>query len=157
MSILALGAALAKSSRPLVYGGGLLGLMGIVSQAVIDNGGHVTGISPYAMVSQGGTNREMAGVDVDKVSNREPPVHPNRTSIIVNSMHERKLEMASRADGGFVSLPGGYGTLEEVSSLGVADLAMADIVPQLLEVTTWAQLAMLEKRMCLTVSSPVFY
>lgn len=118
-SKIALGAALAKASRPLIYGGGKLGLMGAVSQAVIDNGGFVTGVSPIAMVAGSGQNMEMAGVSVDKVSNREPPPHPNRTNIVVDSMHDRKMELARRADGGFVALPGGYGTFEEVSSRSI--------------------------------------
>ncbi|PVG02587.1 hypothetical protein CPB86DRAFT_528799 [Serendipita vermifera] len=102
-----LGAALARSSRPLIYGGGKMGLMGTVSQAVLDNGGHVTGISPFAMVAAGGEgSKTLEGANID------------------SSMHDRKLEMAKKADGGFVALPGGFGTLEEV-----------------LEVTTWSQLA----------------
>lgn len=124
-----LGAALAKSSRPLIYGGGKMGIMGVVSQAVLDNGGHVTGVSPYAMVARGGegsktnTANGTAGFE-DKISSREAAPHPNRVSIVVGSMHERKTELAKLADGGFVALPGGYGTFEE-----------------LLEVTTWSQLA----------------
>jgi uncharacterized protein (TIGR00730 family) len=126
-SITALGTALAKASRPLIYGGGKLGLMGAVAQATLDNGGHVTGVSPYAMVARGGEGSKTAaaaaavtnGTDqtnfVDKVSDREPPPHPNRVSIVVGSMHERKTLLAKMADGGFVALPGGYGTLEEVS------------------------------------------
>jgi hypothetical protein len=55
----------------------------------------------------------------DKVTNREAQPHPNRVSIVVGSMHERKMELAKRADGGFVALPGGYGTLEEVGSCEV--------------------------------------
>jgi uncharacterized protein (TIGR00730 family) len=121
----ALGSALAKTSRPLIYGGGKLGLMGTVAQATLDNGGHVTGVSPYAMVARGGEGSKTATAPVtngtgqtgfvDKVSDREPPPHPNRASIVVGSMHERKMLLAKMADGGFVALPGGYGTLEEVS------------------------------------------
>lgn len=118
-----LGAALAKSSRPLIYGGGKMGIMGVVSQAVLDNGGHVTGVSPYAMVARGGegsktnTANGTAGFE-DKISSREAAPHPNRVSIVVGSMHERKTELAKLADGGFVALPGGYGTFEEVSCAG---------------------------------------
>ena len=122
----ALGTALAKASRPLIYGGGKLGLMGTVAQATLGNGGHVTGVSPYAMVVRGGEGSKTAAAAaatngtgqtgfVDKVSDREAPPHPNRVSIVVDSMHERKTLLAKMADGGFVALPGGYGTLEEVS------------------------------------------
>ena len=91
--------------------------MGAVAQATLDNGGYVTGISPYAMVASGGEgSKTMNGVTEDKVSDREPAAHPNRDSVVVDSMHDRKLLMAKRADGGFVALPGGYGTLEEVST-----------------------------------------
>lgn len=133
-SAISLGKALAVSQRRLVYGGGKLGLMGTVAEAALNNGGYVTGISPYAMVAKGGEGSKVNGVAEDKVSNREPAPHPNRESIIVDSMHDRKLLMAKRADGGFVALPGGYGTLEE-----------------LLEVTTWSQLAIHEKRMLTSI------
>jgi predicted Rossmann-fold nucleotide-binding protein len=81
------------------------------------SGGHVTGVSPYAMVAKGGegSKTQEAGIAEDKISKREAPPHPNRVGVVVDSMHERKMEMAKRADGGFVALPGGYGTLEEVS------------------------------------------
>ena len=123
LRLTALGAALAKASRPLVYGGGKLGLMGILAQAALDNGGHVTGVSPYAMVARGGEGSKTVTAAAngtgsegfeDKVSDREAPPHPNRVSIVVDSMHERKMELAKRAEGGFIALPGGYGTLEEV-------------------------------------------
>lgn len=80
----------------------------------------MTGVSPYAMVAKGGEGsktHQNSGITEDKVSNREAPPHPNRVSVVVDSMHERKTEMAKRADGGFVALPGGYGTLEEVSQI----------------------------------------
>lgn len=121
--------------------------MGSVAQAVLDNGGHVTGILPFAMVSsRTGENTEMAGVTVDKMSNREPAPHPNRISVVVETIHERKAEMAKRADGGFVSLPGGYGTFEEVSVITGRMKGFLIDTCQLLEVTAWAQLAILEKR-----------
>jgi predicted Rossmann-fold nucleotide-binding protein len=121
--------------------------MGNVAQAVLDNGGHVTGISPSAMVSSStGENMETAGVTVNKMLNRTPAQHPNRVSIVVESMHERKTEMAKRADGGFVALPGGYGTFEEVSVITERMKGFLIDTCQLLEVTTWAQLAILQKR-----------
>ncbi|KAG8831323.1 hypothetical protein FRC17_003276 [Serendipita sp. 399] len=136
-SALSLGKALAKASRRVVYGGGKMGLMGAVADAALENGGFVTGVSPYAMVASGGEGSKTNGltqslalsnVIEDKISNREAAPHPNRDSIVVDSMHERKTMMAKLADGGFVALPGGYGTLEE-----------------LLEVTTWSQLAIHDK------------
>lgn len=56
-----LGRALAKAGRPLVYGGGRKGLMGVVSGAVIEAGGHVTGVIPYAMVVAGGEKEASEG------------------------------------------------------------------------------------------------
>ena len=52
--LIALGAALAREGRPLVYGGGFTGLMGAVSAATLERGGNVTGVIPYAMYSSGG-------------------------------------------------------------------------------------------------------
>ena len=154
----ALGAALAKASRPLIYGGGKMGLMGVVSQATLDNGGHVTGISPYAMVARGGEGSKTVAANTsgfeDKVSNREPPPHPNRVSVVVDSMHDRKMELAKRADGGFVALPGGYGTFEEVSTRKFDGINDLDEFLQLLEVTTWSQLAIHVKR---ELSRAIFY
>ena len=113
---LALGVALAKDSRPMVYGGGSIGLMGAVAESVLENGGYVTGITPYAMTISGG---ECLKVD-ERGKMQQPPArlwvdsHPNRENIIVDDMHTRKQMMALNATGGFVTLPGGYGTLEEV-------------------------------------------
>jgi uncharacterized protein (TIGR00730 family) len=89
------GAALAKSGLGLVYGGGRLGLMGVVADAVLANGGSVTGVIPRALVS-----KEVAHLDLKDLR-------------IVGSMHERKALMAELADA-FVALPGGFGTLEEI-------------------------------------------
>jgi uncharacterized protein (TIGR00730 family) len=88
------GKILAESGVGLVYGGGSIGLMGEIANAVLDNGGHVTGIIP------------------DFLANREHRMH--RGEIIrTRNMHERKQLMFEHADG-FVALPGGVGTLEEV-------------------------------------------
>jgi hypothetical protein len=90
----ALGAALARRSIGLVYGGGSVGLMGVLADAVLAERGEVIGVIPGPLAS-----RELA--------------HPNLTEMrVVRSMHERKATMASLADG-FVALPGGLGTLEE--------------------------------------------
>jgi hypothetical protein len=89
-----LGAALAKLHLGLVYGGGNVGLMGIVADAALAQGGEVIGVIPQALV-----DKELA--------------HRGLTELrIVHSMHDRKGLMAGLAEG-FVALPGGYGTLEE--------------------------------------------
>lgn len=112
-----LGRALADSNRPLVYGGGTKGIMGVVSGTVLEGGGKVTGVIPYAIFAgEGEGNKSETPVAVNGAS-RE-----GTETIIVESMHERKVEMAKRV-GGFIGLPGGFGTFEEV-----------------LEVTTWTQL-----------------
>ncbi len=89
-----LGATLAARGIDIVYGGGNVGLMGVVADAVLEAGGRVTGVIPHALVA-----RELA--------------HQGVTTLhVVNSMHERKALMAELADG-FIALPGGFGTLEE--------------------------------------------
>jgi uncharacterized protein (TIGR00730 family) len=89
-----LGAALARREAGLVYGGGCIGLMAEVADAVLDAGGEVIGVIPQALVA-----RELAHAGVTDLR-------------IVGSMHERKAMMADCADA-FIALPGGYGTLEE--------------------------------------------
>ena len=91
----ALGKAIAARGLGLVYGGGAIGLMGVVSRAVLAAGGEVTGIIPHGLVVREAGNRDLADLR------------------IVASMHERKAMMAELSDG-FLVLPGGYGTLEEV-------------------------------------------
>lgn len=90
----ALGTLLAARGIELVYGGGSVGMMGILARATLEAGGAVTGVIPDSLiqreVGQGGLTR----------------LH------VVDSMHERKAMMAELSDG-FVALPGGYGTLEE--------------------------------------------
>ncbi|KAF7294690.1 hypothetical protein MIND_01006100 [Mycena indigotica] len=129
---ISVGHAIAAQNRQLVYGGGNQGLMGVVSGAVIQCGGKVTGVVPYAMV--GGESEKAPGVSVDlNEVGRERIEH-----VVVNSMHERKVEMAQRV-GGFIGLPGGFGTYEEV-----------------LEVTTWTQLGIHNKPVVL-VNALGFY
>jgi len=100
----ALGTAMAKAGIGLVYGGGSIGLMGATAKAVLEAGGHVTGIIPQFLVQK---ERMLDGVN---------------DLIVTSSMHERKTLMFEKATG-FVALPGGIGTLEELA-----------------EITTWAQL-----------------
>ena len=93
-----LGTALAQRSIELVYGGGYVGLMGVLADAVMKAGGNVIGVIPDMLIE-----KELAfdgGVDLR----------------IVKTMHERKALMAELADG-FIALPGGFGTLEEFSEM----------------------------------------
>lgn len=100
----ALGALLASRGLGLVYGGGNVGLMGVLADAVLAAGGEVIGIIPGGLFS-----REVG--------------HPGLTDLrVVATMHERKALMADLADG-FIALPGGLGTLDE-----------------LFEILTWGQL-----------------
>ncbi|MEJ2433763.1 MAG: TIGR00730 family Rossman fold protein [Pseudolabrys sp.] len=89
------GEILARDGVGLVYGGGSVGMMGEVSQAVLRNGGEVHGIIPEFLVAQ-----EHARPDVQDL-------------IVTRDMHERKQKMFEMADA-FVALPGGVGTLEEL-------------------------------------------
>jgi uncharacterized protein (TIGR00730 family) len=99
-----LGAAMAEAEIGLVYGGGSLGLMGEVARSVLAAGGHVTGIIPEFLVA-----KERMLTEVNEL-------------VVTADMHERKMTMFARSNG-FVALPGGLGTLEELT-----------------EVSTWAQL-----------------
>lgn len=90
-----LGTAMAKAGIGLVYGGGDMGMMGAVADAVRGHGGTVTGIIPEFLL-----NKERAGFNGDGL-------------IVTRDMHERKRKMFEMADA-FVALPGGVGTLEEI-------------------------------------------
>jgi uncharacterized protein (TIGR00730 family) len=92
---MALGEAMAKNGVRLVYGGGSVGLMGILARTVMENGGNVSGIIPQFLKDR-------------EVMLREVP-----DLLVTSNMHERKQAMFQRADA-FVALPGGIGTLEEV-------------------------------------------
>jgi len=98
------GKILAENEIRLVYGGGSTGLMGALASAVLDHDGEVTGIIP------------------EFLTQRERPRRLPQELIVTTDMHDRKWRMFERADG-FVALPGGIGTLEEV-----------------VEQLTWAQL-----------------
>lgn len=90
----AMGRALAERGIGLVYGGGRVGLMGIVADTVMQGGGQAIGVIPEALM-----RREVG--------------HTSLTELhVVASMHERKQMMADLSDG-FIALPGGYGTFEE--------------------------------------------
>ena len=89
-----LGALLAREKIELVYGGGSVGLMGLVADAALAHGGHVIGVIPQKL-------------DIKEIIHEKLP-----DLRIVKTMHERKALMAELADG-FIALPGGYGTFEE--------------------------------------------
>lgn len=90
-----LGRRIAEAGMSLVYGGGDVGLMGMVARAVLSAGGHVTGIIP------------------DFLRKRENMIEEAQELVVVPDMHTRKQMMFDRADA-FVALPGGIGTLEEL-------------------------------------------
>jgi uncharacterized protein (TIGR00730 family) len=104
-----LGRTLAARGIGLVYGGAAKGLMGRLADAVLAAGGEAQGVIPHTLMK-----KEIA--------------HPTLTRLhVVNTMHERKARMAELSDG-FVALPGGFGTLEEI-----------------IEIVTWAQLKFHDK------------
>ena len=90
-----LGTRLARDGIALVYGGGNVGLMGIVADAVLANGGDVIGVIPQQLVDWEVAHRGVTRLEV------------------VDSMHTRKARMFELSDG-FVALPGGFGTLDEM-------------------------------------------
>jgi uncharacterized protein (TIGR00730 family) len=93
-----LGRELAERDLGLVYGGGHVGLMGVVADSALAAGGEVIGVLTDALV-------------------RSEIAHPSLTALeVVGSMHERKARMADLASG-FIALPGGYGTLDETIEL----------------------------------------
>ena len=104
-----LGAAIAGAGHAVVYGGGRVGLMGMVADAALSEGGEVIGFLPAAL-----TNREVEHTGLTEL-------------VITDSMHTRKAGMADRADG-FIVLPGGFGTLDEV-----------------MEILTWNQIGIIAK------------
>ncbi|ODV94358.1 hypothetical protein PACTADRAFT_51211 [Pachysolen tannophilus NRRL Y-2460] len=131
-----LGAKLAEKGYGIVYGGGTTGLMGVLAKSAVSNNGYVHGIIPDALIS-----RERAPSEEEEVNeklkqsvenhNGTTPVPDETkygTTTIVSDMHSRKRMMGKEANCGFIALPGGYGTFEE-----------------LLEVTTWNQLGIHQK------------
>lgn len=110
---IALGELLAAKDKCLVYGGGNVGLMGILADTVIKNGGEVIGVIPDFLMK-----REVGHLGLTEL-------------VVVKSMHERKQKMAELADG-FIAMPGGFGTLEELA-----------------EIVTWIQLKLIDKPIAL--------
>lgn len=108
-----LGIALAVRKIELVYGGASVGLMGTIANGVLENGGRVIGVLPHFLAK------------------KELEHHSLTELIMVDDMHERKAKMSDLADG-FIALPGGFGTMEE-----------------LFEMLTWAQLGLHNKPIAL--------
>ncbi len=104
-----LGRMIAEAGHEVVYGGGRVGLMGVLADAALEAGGRVAGFIPQALL-----DREVGHRGVTEL-------------IVTDSMHTRKAAMADRADG-FVALPGGFGTLDEV-----------------MEILTWNQIGSISK------------
>jgi uncharacterized protein (TIGR00730 family) len=105
----ALAALMAERGLGLVYGGGKVGLMGVLADTILAHGGEAIGVMPQALI-----DREIGHTGLTELK-------------VVDSMHERKALMADLSDG-FVAVPGGIGTLEE-----------------LIEVYTWSQLGIHDK------------
>jgi uncharacterized protein (TIGR00730 family) len=93
-----LGVLLAQRNHTLIYGGGNIGLMGILADAALNHGGHVIGIIPGFLFE-----KEVGHTGITKLE-------------IVNSMHERKKRMADISDA-FIMMPGGWGTLDETAEI----------------------------------------
>lgn len=120
-AINALGRGLAERRIGLIYGGGRVGLMGRLADAVLDAGGDVAGIIP------------------DFLSSREV-AHPRVTDLTVtDSMHSRKQLMFARADA-FVTMPGGLGTLDEtIEIITWRQLGLHDKPILIVDIGGWAQ------------------
>lgn len=101
-----LGKTLAEEKITLVYGGANVGLMGAVADAAMENGGRVIGVLPHFLQRKEVAHREITEL------------------ILCETMHERKTKMFELSEG-FIALPGGFGTLEEV-----------------VEILTWGQLGL---------------
>jgi len=115
-----LGESLVSQGVALVYGGACVGLMGTVADAVVANGGEAIGVIPASLVE-----KELA--------------HPGLTELhVVETMHQRKTTMSELSDG-FIALPGGMGTLEEM-----------------FEALTWAQLGFHQKP-CALLNTAGYY
>jgi len=104
-----LGRVLVEQGLDLVFGGGRIGMMGVLARTVLERGGQVIGVIPEALQAM-----ELGLAEATELR-------------VVKDMHERKATMAGLADG-FIALPGGFGTMEEM-----------------FEILTWAQLALHSK------------
>jgi len=115
-----LAGAIARRGLKLVYGGGSIGLMGVLGEAALATGAHVIGVTPRRLLE-----REV--------------VHTGLTElVVVETMHERKARMAALSDG-FIALPGGLGTLDEM-----------------FEMLTWRQLG-IHRKPCALLDAGGYY
>lgn len=114
------GKLLVEHGHSLVYGGGNIGLMGLTADAVLENHGKVIGVIPSFLAE-----REVAHQGLSQLE-------------IVSTMHQRKMRMAELANA-FVALPGGWGTLEELS-----------------EILTWKQLGLIPQPVILLNTQQFF-
>ncbi|MEM8897028.1 MAG: TIGR00730 family Rossman fold protein [Bacteroidota bacterium] len=105
----ALGSLMAEQKIKLVYGGGKIGLMGIIADTLLEKGGEVIGVIPDFLMK-----KEVGHTGIQEMH-------------VVKTMHERKYLMSEIADG-FIAMPGGFGTLDELA-----------------EILTWAQLGLHQK------------
>ena len=105
----ALGTLMAERNIKLVYGGGKIGLMGIIADTLLEKDGEVIGVIPDFLMK-----KEVGHKDIQEMH-------------VVKTMHERKYLMSEIADG-FIAMPGGFGTLDELA-----------------EILTWAQLGLHQK------------
>ncbi|KAK6271816.1 hypothetical protein POUND7_008899 [Theobroma cacao] len=126
-----LGRELVSRNIDLVYGGGSIGLMGLISQAVFDGGRHVIGVIPKTLMP-----REITGETVGEVK-------------AVADMHQRKAEMARQSDA-FIALPGSavdqfVNGDPEAGGLFLDHISGYGTLEELLEVITWAQLGIHDK------------
>lgn len=111
---------MAQNQIALVYGGGSTGLMGALADSVLSHKGHVIGVIPHSMVE-----KELAHKEIQEL-------------IKVDTMHQRKFIMSEKADG-FLALPGGFGTLDELN-----------------EIITWYQLQLHSKPIALLNKTQYF-
>jgi uncharacterized protein (TIGR00730 family) len=93
-----LGRLMAAQSHTLIYGGGNVGLMGVIADAVLENGGEVIGIIPDFLLRREVGHRGLTRLEV------------------VSSMHERKYRMVDLSEA-FIAMPGGWGTLDELAEI----------------------------------------
>ncbi len=108
-----LGIVLAETGKRLIYGGGKVGLMGLIADTALRNNGEVTGILPRFLEA-----KEVGHTGLTEL-------------LLVDTMHERKKKMSELADG-FIAMPGGFGTLDELA-----------------EILTWIQLGLIKKPIAL--------